>query len=45
MEEFPKFWRKAIKGSVGGRFMNKKGDPEELRPLLEYCVTSLNVNN
>ena len=29
MEEYPKFWKKAIKGSVGGRTLNKKGDPEE----------------
>lgn len=29
MENFPKFWRKAIKGSVGGRTLNKKGDPDE----------------
>jgi hypothetical protein len=29
MEEYPKFWKKAIKGSVGGRVLNKKGDPEE----------------
>ena len=28
-DEYPKFWRKAIKGSVGGRMLNKKGDPEE----------------
>ena len=29
MENYPKFWRKAIKGSVGGRKLNKKGDIEE----------------
>lgn len=29
MENYPKYWRKAIKGSVGGRKLNKKGDQEE----------------
>lgn len=29
MENYPKFWRKAIKGSVGGRTLNKRGDIEE----------------
>lgn len=29
METYPKYWRKAIKGSVGGRTLNKKGDPTE----------------
>jgi hypothetical protein len=29
MENYPKYWKKAIKGSVGGRKLNKKGDPEE----------------
>ena len=24
-----RFWRKAIRGAVGGRMLNKKGDPEE----------------
>jgi len=28
-DSYPKFWRKAIRGSVGGRILNKKGDPEE----------------
>ena len=27
--EFPKYFRKAIKGSVGGRVLNKKGDETE----------------
>lgn len=29
MENYPKFWKKAIKGSVGGRMLNKRGDQEE----------------
>ena len=29
MENYPKFWRKAIKGVVGGRVLNKKGDEAE----------------
>lgn len=28
-DTYPKFWRKAIKGSVGGRVLNKKGDIED----------------
>jgi len=26
---YPKFWKKAIKGSVGGRMINKRGEYEE----------------
>lgn len=26
---YPKFWKKAIKGSVGGRMLNKRGDQDE----------------
>lgn len=26
---FPKFWKKAIKGCVGGRVLNKRGDEDE----------------
>jgi hypothetical protein len=29
MDNYPKYWKKAIRGSVGGRLLNKKGDPEE----------------
>lgn len=29
IQEYPKFWKKAIKGSVGGRVLNKKGDEIE----------------
>jgi len=26
---YPKFWKKSIKGSVGGRMLNKRGDQDE----------------
>jgi len=29
MSEYPKFWKKAIKGSVGGRMINNRGEYEE----------------
>lgn len=40
--EYPKFWRKAIKGSVGGRILNKRGDPEEF--LLKGDPSSPNAD-
>lgn len=42
MEEYPKFWQKAIKGCVGGRMLNKKGEASEF--LLKGDPTDPNVD-
>lgn len=41
-DNYPKYWKKAIKGSVGGRILNKRKDPEEF--LLKGDPTDSNAN-